>query len=539
MNASNLQSFVAGPPARWEFAAIAGDGKVARIEVVADMLDERNTTVFSVRLLDTSKPGTSVRLTVRVDLEDRNFHTQTQNNDAADFHFNSNINLLPNHAGFEFRPAEERHVQVSVTRGTYHPSPEWSHQIPHTVEQTRGHVGAGDAFSPGWFDIPLEREEPVFLAIDSEAAAVDSSAVSQFVARREKDNSVALAAAGVSDTFGRQLALATRAFVVRRDEFKSVIAGYPWFLDWGRDSLICARGMLAAGMIEEVRELLIVFGRFESDGTLPNTIHGEDATNRDTTDAPLWYGVVCEELAELVGQEIYDAPVQPAGRTIRDVLRSIALGYMKGTPNGIVMDQSSGLIWSPSHFTWMDTNHPAGTPRQGYPIEIQALWIRLLEQLQRLGVPDDGVRWSELAANARQSLQQLFWLEEKGWYADVLIGERNTEARRADPDDALRSNCVIPIMLNLVSGPNARSCVENVLRYLFVPGALRSLAPLPVTRALPIYGSDWRLLNHPHEPYWGRYEGDEDTQRKPAYHNGTAWTWTFPGACEAIARAWD
>ncbi|MGZ8940623.1 MAG: amylo-alpha-1,6-glucosidase, partial [Limisphaerales bacterium] len=142
-------------------------------------------------------------------------------------------------------------------------------------------------------------------------------------------------------------------------------------------------------------------------------------------------------------------------------------------------------------------------------------------------------------ANARQSLQQLFWLEEKGWYADVLIGERNTEARRADPDDALRSNCVVPIMLNLVTGPNARSCVENVLRYLFVPGALRSLAPLPVARPLPIYGSDWRLLNHPHEPYWGRYEGDEDTQRKPAYHNGTAWTWTFPGACEAIARAWD
>ena len=81
--------------------------------------------------------------------------------------------------------------------------------------------------------------------------------------------------------------------------------------------------------------------------------------------------------------------------------------------------------------------------------------------------------------------------------------------------------------------------MENVVRYLFVPGGLRSLAPLPVRRPLPIYGTDWLLLNDPHQPYWGHYEGDEDTRRKPAYHNGTAWTWTFPGACEAIARAWD
>ena len=81
--------------------------------------------------------------------------------------------------------------------------------------------------------------------------------------------------------------------------------------------------------------------------------------------------------------------------------------------------------------------------------------------------------------------------------------------------------------------------MEAALRYLVVPGALRSLAPLPVSPALPIYDSDGRLLNDPTEPYFGRYEGDEDTRRKPAYHNGTAWTWTFPAFCEALARAWD
>ena len=71
-----------------------------------------------------------------------------------------------------------------------------------------------------------------------------------------------------------------------------------------------------------------------------------------------------------------------------------------------------------------------------------------------------------------------------------------------------------------------------------MPGALRTLAPFPVALPLPIYGPDWRLLNNPRDPYWGRYEGDEDTQRKPAYHNGTAWTWTFPGVAEALLCAW-
>jgi len=98
---------------------------------------------------------------------------------------------------------------------------------------------------------------------------------------------------------------------------------------------------------------------------------------------------------------------------------------------------------------------------------------------------------------------------------------------------------VIPIMFDLVPKAYSRRCLQNVLRYLVVPGALRSLAPLPVKQPLPIHGPDWRLLNNPLEPYWGRYEGDEDTQRKPAYHNGTAWLWTFPGLCEAVARAWD
>jgi starch synthase (maltosyl-transferring) len=535
LDARNLQNFSPGPPARWEFAAIAGDGQVARLEIVADMLHESNTTIFSLKLLDTSKPDTTVRLTLRFDLEDRNFHGETHHNGGADHHFSAHTHALRAKSGFEFRPPGGRQARIFSERGAFHPSAEWSDSIAHPVEQTRGQRGAGDAYSPGWFDIPLVRGEAVPVVVTAEANDPSAETIASFQQARAALNEQAWGRAGLIDNFGRQLALATHAYVARREEFKTIIAGYPWFLDWGRDSLICARGLLAAGLFDEVKQLLIAFGRFEKDGTLPNTIHGEDASNRDTSDAPLWYGVVCEELAAMRGPAIYEVPVD-GQRTVRDVLRGIAEGYRQGTPNRIHMDPESALIWSPSHFTWMDTNFPAGTPREGYPIEIQALWIRLLEQLDRLKITGD---WGELAIRARASLLQYFWIEEKGWLADVMPAPCRASAAQATVDDALRSNCVIPLSFDLIPKKQARSCLLNVLRYLVVPGALRSLAPLSVKNPLPIHGPDWRLLNHPHEPYWGRYEGDEDTQRKPAYHNGTAWTWTFPGLCEAIARVWD
>jgi starch synthase (maltosyl-transferring) len=344
-------------------------------------------------------------------------------------------------------------------------------------------------------------------------------------------------AAHEGDSFSAELSRAIQAFVVRRGTGKTVIAGYPWFLDWGRDSFICARGLLAAGMIQEVKDLVITFARFEKDGTLPNTIFGEDASNRDTSDAPLWFGVVCEELAEIQGP--VEALALGNERTLGAVLESIAANYVRGTPNGIRMDPESALIWSPSHFTWMDTNYPACTPREGYPVEIQALWIRLLKYLARIGSPDQRERWGRLGEQALSSLRRLFWLEGEGYFADVLLASGGAPAAKATLDSALRSNCLFVISLGLAEPEQARRCVQIAARYLVVPGALRSLAPLPLAVPLPNAAHDGRLLNDPKQPYWGRYEGDEDTRRKPAYHNGTAWTWTFPSFCESVARAWN
>ena len=205
---------------------------------------------------------------------------------------------------------------------------------------------------------------------------------------------------------------------MRRDNFKTVIAGYPWFLDWGRDSLICARGLLAAGLVDEVKQILLTFAKFEKDGTLPNTINGNDVSNRDTTDAPLWFAVVCEDLAD---KKFFDQRVD-GSRTIRDVLVSIAENYSKGTPNGIRMDPDSALIWSPSHFTWMDTNYPAGTPREGYPVEIQALWIRLLRLLERLSAGAEQKKWRDLADHAMASFEKIILAGREGLVCRCAAG---------------------------------------------------------------------------------------------------------------------
>jgi glycogen debranching enzyme len=185
----------------------------------------------------------------------------------------------------------------------------------------------------------------------------------------------------------------------------------------------------------------------------------------------------------------------------------------------------------------MDTNYPAGTPREGYPVEIQVLWIRLLRLLSR--IDSSRAQWAELAMQAERSFNALFWKEEIGYPSDVLAATAGRSAAEAQADDALRSNCLFAVSLGLLTGERAQRTVLAARRYLVVPGALRSLAPLPVMRDLPIRDPAGNLLNDPKQPYWGKYEGEEDRSRKPAYHNGTAWLWTFPSFCEAVARAWD
>lgn len=541
----NLSDFQLEPIPRWAFRAFAGAGSNIPVEVSMSMDAFANTV--RVRLHRPRHEHADLFplvLTARLDLEDRSFHSETRRGPGADDHFRRHTSALKNPAGFRFKPAEDRPLTAFCATGDYHEAPEWSENIPHPHEASRGQTASGDAFSPGWFEMALEPGASAELVITAESVPETALAL----AENRLSNTPPLNVTPGRSRFFSRLARAADQFRARRGEGETVIAGYPWFLDWGRDSLIAARGLISCGRTEEVLNLLCTFARFEAGGTLPNSIHAQDASNRDTSDAPLWLGVVVEELASACAKstnptDVLAVPVHPRGRRMVEVLESTATHYLRGTANGIRVDPDSGLVWSPGHFTWMDTNYPAGTPREGYPIEIQALWVRLLRQLAMAEGTKDPSHWRAWAEKAAASLEGLFWLERKGWYADVLRAPAGVSAQAAHIDDALRSNMILAIALGTLGSSEggrvrSRRAVQAATRHLVVPGALRSLAPLRVELPLPVKGHDGRLLNDPHHPYWGHYEGDEDTRRKPAYHNGTAWCWTFPSFCEAMLRAW-
>ncbi|MBL0314099.1 MAG: glycogen debranching enzyme N-terminal domain-containing protein [Holophagaceae bacterium] len=521
LDAVSLESVIPGPPATWTFLVNAGDGRRLHLWLEADMVQGRNAV-----LLRFGRPKTGeilldahVSINVRLDLEDRSFHQETEASETLDRHWNANTKAMEDRPGFMFEPAPDRHLRAWASGGAYHPGPEWSCGVAHPLEGERGQRDHGDAWSPGWFELPLESGKAKTLTLCAEL----------------EDPPTPARVHSSQESFEGQLRRATRAFLASRGEGRTIIAGFPWFLDWGRDAAVAVRGLVAGGMISEARAVLLTLGGEELRGSLPNRLG--PGGDRVTSDAPLWFALACEETAEAFGQGFYET-LFPDGRTLRDVLLSLGRHHISGTEAGVRMDPESGLVFSPARHTWMDTGYPDCTPREGYPIEIQILWIRLLRQLAHLDEPGEAGNWETLAGRAQGNLER-FWMEDAGWFADVLEAPEGVPAANAIRDPRLRPNQLLAITLGCVGGARARRMVDAATRHLLVPGAMRSLAPLPADPPRPLRAADGMLLNDPRHPYWGHYQGDEDTRRKPAYHNGTAWVWWLPIYCEALAQAWN
>jgi glycogen debranching enzyme len=513
LDARNLSLLDPGSPAVWSFRAFAGDGRSVGVRIAFELLPGRNALVMRLARTPAPPPALpaerSVSVTLRFDLEDRSFHAETHAGPELTAQLERGAKALRGQKGFSFAPGPGRLLRVRTDRGWFHAEREWCRGIPHPADAARGVGGSGDAFSPGWFEIPLDAGAEATLVLNADPEAPPAALA--------KPGDAAAREAPGALSFEAQLRRAAAGFLVRRGAGRSVIAGYPWFLDWGRDSSVAARGYAAAGWHGEAREILLTQAALERGGTLPNFLAGEREGSRETSDAPLWFALACEELADRTGPALY-AERAADGRTLADVLVSIGASTLRGCENGVGVDADSGLVWSPAHFTWMDTNHPPATPREGYPIEVNALWIRLLRQLERIATGAAAREFRACAERAGRSLER-FWRADLGFCADTLHAPRGTPARAATPDDELRPNQLLAVSLGLIEGARARAIVAASGRELVVPGALRSLAPR--ARAL----------------YRGRYEGDEEGGRKPAYHNGTAWVWWLPIHCEALVRA--
>ena len=355
----------------WDFEVPSSMGKFVRLRASLRMASERNTIVLVFQRQkagmnpDCMDDTEAVNLILRPDVEDRNCHETTKAYAGAESTWHNVVGAFPN--GFVFGPSPEHRLRAFTSAGTFTEEHQWQYMVGTPFDADRGLDRNTDMFSPGYFTLILKGGDTTRLQAD-------------ILTGKDVEAPQAYLPSGGASPARKPLSLldasreAIRQFIVKRDAFQTVIAGYPWFLDWGRDTLICLRGMIAAGMRHETREILKQFARFESKGTLPNMIRGNDDSNRDTSDAPLWFFVACSDLIHSGDHAFLSADC--GGRTIRQVLHSIASSYIAGTQNGIAMDPASGLIFSPPHFTWMDTNHPACTPREGYPIEIPGFVVR-------------------------------------------------------------------------------------------------------------------------------------------------------------------
>jgi predicted glycogen debranching enzyme len=490
-----LKRFEADPAgrfAKWYFQMPCGMGFEVDFEFTLSLPNGANAAELTVKRMPGKEANGAgrVRLVFRPDIEWRSFHSVTKAyRDDTEGLFIRSVSVI-GEEGFDFDPYSRGKFSMRIKNGVYHHEPRWVYNVAHDEDAERQQEPCGDLFSPGWVSADLD--------VGEEAILSGSFAADGKVKYSPSKGDTPIAKRPNTLTLREGLKEALSLYIVRRDGLKTVIAGYPWFLDWGRDTFIVMRGMIAAGMLDDSLQILKAFAAFEEKGTLPNIIHGKTAGNRDTTDAPLWFVRCVEEL----GAKATSQSMKKALAKLIPVSESIVDGYMAGTSNGIRVDRESLLVWSPSHFTWMDTNYPACTPRCGYPVEIQALWISALRFLGR----------KEEAEKALASLKRLF--KAKVGYCDLLDAPMGESAENAVRDESVRPNQLFLLSLGILDDESILDATGELL----VPGGIRSLSS-----ESPLYK--------------GSYTGDEDSSRKRAYHNGTVWAWPFPMYAEGLVAA--
>jgi len=504
--------------ATWSFKAPTGQGKYILLDLHLNWDNEKNQATLSyVRkkdhgyadLLDGKTP---VSIIVRPDLEYRSNHEVTKAFSGAESAYPKGIKTLEE--GFTFAPYKSQPLKVVASGSTFTQEPEWQYMHHLPVEADRGLEHTTDLFSPGYFQFDLVQKQTINIVASVGDLGETPLKLDEIPARAPKED---------------VLKQSMQRFIVRRDEGQTVIAGYPWFLDWGRDTLICLRGIISADMQQEAKDIILTFAKYEEEGTLPNMIRGNNASNRDTSDAPLWFIIAVKDYIDHFKDNTILA-MDCAGRSVNEVIKSIVANYAKGTRNGIQMDKDSALMYSPSHFTWMDTNYPAGTPRDGYPIEIQALWQASVSFLSSI---DNDQEWATLALKIKESILHYYPLDQENGFSDCLHTDGFKPAKEAKKDNACRCNQIFSITLGVITDETHIKSILLATQYLIIPGAIRSLRDAKVDLALPVF-RDGKVINNPQAPYWGNYCGDEDTRRKPAYHNGTGWAWPFFSYCEAL-----
>jgi predicted glycogen debranching enzyme len=394
--------------------------------------------------------------------------------------------------------------------------------VLYEIERSRGYTSRGDLWSPGYFSAQISARHELTLVASAETWNVLTALTPKEAWEAEHDRKKRLlleSQPGACDEACRELVWAADQFVfapvgrqadtararAAGDEIRSVIAGYHWFTDWGRDTMISLEGLtLTTGRNVQASYILRTFAHYIRDGLIPNMFpEGKNDGLYNTADATLWFFHALHRYMERTDDQHLLHQLLPK-------LMDIVEHHLRGTRFNIHVDPADGLLVQGQEgyqLTWMDAKVGdwVVTPRRGKAVEINALWynaLKILEGwLREKRKPDHANRIAQHARKARESFNRRFWYEKGGYLYDVVDGENGRD------DSSCRPNQVFAISLEhpILDESRWKPVLQVVKDRLLTPVGLRSLAP--------------------GEPdFKPTYDGDLRS-RDAAYHQGTVWAW--------------
>jgi len=468
------------------------------IEKIVFMIYGANSTVVHYELAQNNHPEApkNLRLEIRPLIAFRGYHSTTHENSALNpaLKVEPGLTAVTPYTGLPT-------LYLGHNAGELKKTSDWYRNFEYDAERERGLDFREDLFNPFVLQFNLRARPQASVVASTERRDVTRVAEYRQAEITRRQNTAL--SSPVDDDFARHLATAADQYIVSRGDQKTVIAGYHWFSDWGRDTMIALRGLtLPTGKYEVARSILRTFAKHVDQGMLPNRFPDAGETPEyNTVDATLWFFEAAHAFLAYTGDlEFVRNELYPG-------FTDIIAWHARGTRYGIKVDPS-GLLASGEpgvQLTWMDAKVGdwVVTPRCGKPVEIQALWYNalcIMEDFARRF--DDDVRqrgYRDMATIASWAFNRLFWNEKDGCLYDVV--------NDGPPDRSIRPNQIVAISLThtMLAPERARSVVEKVQQHLLTPYGLRTLAP-----------------NDPQ--YRGRYTGDP-TSRDGAYHQGTVWPW--------------
>ena len=478
----------------------------------------RNTTHVHFRI---RRAATAVDLELLPLCTYRDYHSQGQGG------WDMNLREIP--GGIEIEAfTGARRYRVICRRATFVRDPAWYWNFRHREESARGLDDSEDLFRPGRFALSLAQGQQASVVLTAESDADEG--FDKVLARVQKDQH-ALLDRLLPDTpeWIRQLALAADQFIVDRYQNgqvagKTVIAGYPWFSDWGRDTMIALPGLaLTTQRYDIAASILRTFAAHVDQGMLPNRFPDDaQAPEYNTVDATLWYFHAVDQYLRYSGDLTLAKELFP---TLADIID----WHRCGTRYRIQVDPGDGLLAAGEdgvQLTWMDAKvgDRVVTPRMGKAVEVNALWynaLRIMAVLAtRLGDEERSMAYLDAAEQARTGFQR-FWNAARGCLYDVIDGpEGETGSDGRNYDGRLRPNQLFAVSLphSPLDAAQQRSVVDVCARELLTSHGLRSLAP-----GEPGYVPDYR---------------GGPLQRDAAYHQGTVWAWLIGPFVEAHYRVY-